>query len=72
MTDVTAFIRLKYQARPHLIIEDCLYAADPEEEISFTIFSLSVFGHKGLAQKVLDLCPKYGIHIENIIFETKY
>jgi len=58
------FIGLRFQAKPQLIIEECLKTNDPTEEVRFAIFVLMVVGLKSTADKVADLTSSFGINIE--------
>jgi hypothetical protein len=66
------FMSLKYQAQPHLVIEECLKADDPSEEVAFAMFALSALGHMPLAERVMNLCPRYGIIVDLIETEARY
>lgn len=66
------FCSLKYQAKPQLVVEECLKSDDATNEVTFAIFALAVSGHKSMAEKVMDMCPKYGINIDFVEVETRY
>jgi hypothetical protein len=66
------FISLKYQAKPNLVIEECLKADDPINEVTFAIFALAVSGHRSMAEMVMDMCPRYGINIDFVEVDTRY
>lgn len=72
MTAGIDFVSLKYQTAPHLIIEECLKADNPTDEIEFAVFALTACGHKQTADKVWDICPQYGLAVGFVEMETRY
>lgn len=68
--DLTRLTELKYQTNPDLIIQECLEADDPTEEIKHSMMALATFGLSSTAVRLERLLPKYGIELDWIVMET--